>query len=310
MKKYKFILTLIIVGIFSTFFISCKKNIDFDETYGKQKLVVNSIFNITDYIDIYLTESRNPTIPSKYFYSYADAQISVFSSNNKILDFTYDDGREKYSSNEKPNFKVGETYSLVVTSPKYGQTSASFSFPGKTLIDSIELKQEMVNIEDEGVNEYIVAYIHFKDPEGEKNFYQIDGYYEKEINHFDTRQRWEFLDYYYQVDDVLKNNGTIDSYDNMHQIFNDDIFDGKDYTLKYLICYPYDITSENPIEVHFSLKSISQDLYYYYKSLDIYDYNDGDFTVEPTNIYNNIENGLGIIGTYQVDNKSATYPEN
>jgi len=321
MKKYKFILTIIIVGMFSICFVSCKKDIDFNKKYDQQKLVVNCIFDITNSPNIYLTESRDPTVPSTYFQSYSKAEISIFSGENKISDFSYNENSLNYSSSEDMHFKTGETYSIIVTTPKYGKTSASFSFPTKILIDSIELKKENVNVEDEGVDKYLVAYIHFKDMEGEKNFYQIDGYYERNANAMSNiylnqdsnyvmpRPTWSFLDSYFQVDDVLKNNGALDSYDNIHQIFNDDIFDGKGYTLKYLISYGDNIDSSMSVVVHIFLKSLSPDLYYYYKSLDIYNYNDGDFTVEPTNIYNNIENGLGIVGTYQVDNKSATYIE-
>jgi hypothetical protein len=88
-----------------------------------------------------------------------------------------------------------------------------------------------------------------------------------------------------------------------YTLFTDDIFNGKTYDLKFNlnddITYYFQEMNTNHLGFYVitvELQSLSQDVYYYMKSLSLSNANSGGLFMEPVPIYNNIDNGLGIFG--------------
>ena len=106
-----------------------------------------------------------------------------------------------------------------------------------------------------------------------------------------------------------KNEFSLDgSSSNEYNVFSDEILNGKEYTLSFstnqntAVALPgYDlnnITRENlKTEVYIDLQSISKSYYLYLKSRSASS-NSNNFFSEPIQIHNNVEGGIGILGSY------------
>jgi hypothetical protein len=86
--------------------------------------------------------------------------------------------------------------------------------------------------------------------------------------------------------------------ENSYGIFTDDLFDGKEYTLNISLSPYAEFSSENHIRYLIKLVSLSPSAYLYLKS-QIYHKPDDDFFKEPSVIYTNVRNGLGIVAAFQ-----------
>lgn len=91
--------------------------------------------------------------------------------------------------------------------------------------------------------------------------------------------------------------GLFDSPRNYLSIFKDNLFNDDEYTLVFYVFYPYINSSIENWQVKLELLSISEDMYKYYSSLQRFMWLMDNQMSEPAIIYNNIENGLGILGS-------------
>lgn len=323
-----------LVYIFFIFLLfSCSEDIDFNKKYSSPKLVLNGIFSGKEVPKISITESKSPASVADTFSMIKDAEAGIYEGGKLVSELNYYYGYE-YKGDSTVNFKEGRTYTLMVKQKKYGTVTADFTFPGKIRIDSMRLKKESISVHDNSVEDFLVAYIYFKDPAGTDNYYQLSGYireygyvYNKRYNGaWDSSYysfKMPFLRSYYQVDHILVNdNGDYfdddDDYDDDgYLVFSDELFSGRSCVLKYVL-YPYEMLDDDSYaddygkksifyDVNVVLLSVSQDLYYYYKSVNLYKETGNDYMSEPVNIYNNIRNGLGIAGCYRSDTMTINY---
>jgi hypothetical protein len=115
-------------------------------------------------------------------------------------------------------------------------------------------------------------------------------------------------DYYFSFDDIVSGNSNDNSVgpptslsSNAYNVFSDDLFDGKQYSLKFSINEYKDYYGEGQKdikkEVYINLQTISKGYYLYLRTRDASD-NSNDFFSEPIQIFNNVEGGIGILGSY------------
>ena len=84
--------------------------------------------------------------------------------------------------------------------------------------------------------------------------------------------------------------------ENIFNIFNDDLIDGKEYSLTFsysLSCYP-----EAKNRTIICLQSINQYFHKYLKTFSAKYYYGDDFLLEPIQVYSNVKNGGGIFGSF------------
>jgi hypothetical protein len=175
--------------------------------------------------------------------------------------------------------------------------------------------------------------ITFKDPKDINNYYIIILFQKYELSNGHSL----YSPFYYYSDDMVYRTGNdtnfLEDIDNKYlksTLFNDDLFDGKEYKLKIKTNNYYsNITiGENPddpgkeviveynwkengyekiygpevisMAIHVELQSLSYSHYMYLKTLGASRDMDGfmEFFAEPVQIYSNIKGGIGILGSY------------
>ena len=88
-------------------------------------------------------------------------------------------------------------------------------------------------------------------------------------------------------------------------IFNDEVINGKEYTIWFKgNSYYYD-NNESRSVYYIIFKTVSKEFYRYYISLAKHMNAQGEIFMEPVQVYTNIENGFGIFAGYSADADSV-----
>jgi hypothetical protein len=124
-----------------------------------------------------------------------------------------------------------------------------------------------------------------------------------------------------EVDDA--NNFLLGTSYNSYGIFSDRLFNGKNYDLSFNSRNGYSISGIESTDTvfwdsiqdgeyfHFiiELHHLSKDTYLYFKSIDAQQGVDHLPFVEPVQVYSNVDNGVGIFGSYSVSKYEVTFGE-
>lgn len=331
--KDKNIFYFTLIGLLVIIGFACEKIIPLDEDYQISSVVINGSWEYNDsLINVYITESRELIGYGSDYVTVDDAVLHLYKDNVDMGTFDYLSQTEYGSCYTLENNAFDSTaeYTLQMEHSTLGSASASASYPTNITIQDVELKVEQISSDyyGEGLIDAVVAYITFSDPEEESNYYQIadDCYietanqlwhycYNEETGYdsiayvedtFLVYQSTYFPDIEYQIDALLAS-GEDDLFygcDNMFEVFCDDLIDGQTYTLRYVISTydrlsGFDTLSGEYFMLHFGLRAISKDLYKYYLSLASFYENEDALFFEPTQVYSNVENGVGIFTSYR-----------
>jgi hypothetical protein len=191
----------------------------------------------------------------------------------------------------------GKTYTITATHKDFESVSAKTTVPFNVPIISVDtftFKKPMVYLryyDDDPMHyipfdtiiQYTMFTISFLDPPQNLNYYMVeiigkDGY------------PVQFLDDPIIETKFQRNTG------NPHQVnlFTDKFIQGKKYG------FQYSVKSDYPGSFKFRLYSLNDDYYKYTLSVHNYNSKTYDTYQEPTPIYSNIQNGIGIIAGYSV----------
>ena len=168
---------------------------------------------------------------------------------------------------------------------------------------------------------YFRIKINIKDPAHIKNFYRllvnvdVETHYDPEYTErYDIPVIESYTASGFISEDPVITNGnppednsdfSIITFEQNHfGVFTDEMFDGQEYPLNVFIPSPYEnyyggyyfFTTKRKYTLKIRLQSLSEDLYRYYTSLQKYTYYN-DELIEPVRVYNNVEGGLGILGS-------------
>ena len=86
-------------------------------------------------------------------------------------------------------------------------------------------------------------------------------------------------------------------------MFDDHLFDGKDYTFKV---HSRKQKGENP-RVYVELETISPDFYYYWRSYEVIRVNADESYLTPTALYSNVQGGWGVMMSLSYDRHTISY---
>ncbi|GIV31104.1 MAG: hypothetical protein KatS3mg029_0455 [Saprospiraceae bacterium] len=169
-----------------------------------------------------------------------------------------------------------DSYSLLVAAPGYDSVSALQIMPTPIPIDSAWFEIDgAIDTDGEKVDELGVA---FYDPAAEENFYAIEAWVVFDDKYTEKLQL-ESLD-------PLTEEG-LDAW-----LLKDASFNGKRYEWR-LKAYRFFNPDDN-VKLFVRLRSISNDLYLYLRSVELADLAEGNPFAEPVIIHNNILGGYGI----------------
>jgi len=328
----------ILFGLF--LFASCEKEIIFKGEITKPLVVVNSYITPDSVIRAHISESRFFLDTDVTFTDISNAEVSVWV--NGIL-------KENMLYTENGNYKgtykpvIGESIKLVVKVPSKKDVNGEATIMTKPDIISLdttstwtgqryEMQYVLYNIG--GYEQYkydtvatvtgrIVNYtLKFKDNPEEKNYYRlvvltkefyysIDSVSKDTITEIRTNYSFNFTDV---VSDNKSNNDPQNligySLDNAYNVFSDELFNGKTYSLTFTSLddiYKYKSTYQSfqkmpdKRTINVYLQSISKDYFLYLKSRPLAT-GAVDFFSEAVQIHTNIIGGVGILGSYTSGN--------
>lgn len=325
MKK---ILSIIFLALGLILFVSCEKEIEFNGEISEPMVVLNSFISPDSIICANLTKSRFFLSNKSGFDYINNAEISVYVNGlfREKLNFKKDG---TYQASFKPN--AGDTVRLLVKVAGYDdvESTAIIQHPSNILTTEakkVEKRREIYKTGDEISAYYLSGDCEFnvkiKDNAREQNYYRLVA---KKRNQ--TVYNNDTITYEYDI------NFTLEGFDNQsgdmigifddgesrskQHLITDELFNGKEFVLKFATDYAYlevvpgyeeYYNYKNPSSsesVVINLQVITKDMYLYLKSKESADGILVGFFTEPVQIYNNISNGIGILGAFT--NNEYTY---
>jgi len=305
MRKPKLLPIAVLISIVIVLFVtSCEKDYNIDMPQKEKKIVINGLLNPDSTIrvniskSLFIQDSEDANIP----YINNSADVKLYEGDKFIETLTFSE-KGNYCSQMKP--EVGKNYKVVVTADGLPKAQCSTIIPER--VEMVSLDTATIQ-EFDGMDYYSSEFectIKFKDPVGKRDYYMIDAsfrYIEGEM------QSNSLYSTSLDADEDVYN--LINTYSGAI-ILTDEVFDGKTAEIKVKpslftgYYYDYYEGSDSKVELFLSLKTISKEYYLYMKTRTLQDeVGNGPF-VEPVQMYNNVENGYGILGSYNVSRKSV-----
>jgi len=294
MKKTSNIIIILVL-----FLVACEKEVKIPIEYTTPKLVINALFNTDSLWDVEISASRyiydtNP-IPL-----IDDAVVIILDSEGNNFELTNQGEGIYTSSTEKP--QTGKTYSIEVNHDNYENARSTNKLPGEIIIDNIEWHEE-VYVSGDLFRKINVT---FQDSQ-EKDYYLIrmsGAFWEEIIDPLTGLSDSGLVIhpiYFFSQNAAVEE---INSHSSQSSIsFIDELFNGDQYTIDLLL-YEFYFNNQPGWEVglesiYISLSKISEEYYLYQKSYQKYQNSSGNTLFsQPTQVYTNIENGLGIFAGY------------
>lgn len=264
---------------------SCSTVTDIDVGLDNPKYVLNALLTSDSSWHVSLTKSNNIRDNQYYFDSVNDAVVEIYDQNNVLVETLAPSTSHPYSGQYdgamKPN--EGEQYTIKARVAGEPVLLAGTDIPQTVPIISYEIDST-----SESNDNRVQMTISIQDPAGENNYYLIkvlrDMYsiFNGDTVRFKEDAGYELIDPSYEENNMLA--------------LNDNLFDGRMHKFDFRI-YPSGWSAETE-HLRVLLLSISQEYYMYLTTIDLQQSVDGDPFAQPTPIFSNIENGLGIFAGY------------
>ncbi len=289
------IVSLIIVMFF---FLSCEKSFKYDEK-NTRKIDVTCFIKANDTIKVNVSYSYKPGEFIEYI---NDADVYIYEGDEMKEKLAYKKNyfQEGWYFSEKYLPEENKNYRLVVFVPNYDTIYATTHIPKHISIDSIVYDTYVLKtdsdeiIEGDTIFHYSIFFdfkLHFKD--------NLDaGYYV--LN----------ADYLFSSSDAVieaKNkDGYFSSSTEKIAFFNDNVFNGQNYSLRFSYQDPNYMTIDT-LTLKTELQTVSKEAYLFFQTAYLQRKNRDNPLVEPVIIYSNIKNGVGIFAGVSSDSKIITY---
>ena len=148
-----------------------------------------------------------------------------------------------------------------------------------------------------GADSVMAISFSFQDPAGAKNYYRLKVRSVGEYLGFLNDTCYCVSDVFTSTDPIFHDSQLIKGYGSWEpyfsNVFDDHLIDGAQYTVNVHSRK----RAESPSYTIIELQSISRDLYYFLKSMQLYRISTDDVYSTPIGIYGNIDNGWGIFGS-------------
>jgi len=291
--------------IFSMLFASCDIVVDLDIPEHERVLVVNSILTTDSMINASISHSVGAFDASSISYV-NNATVEVYEDGvllgemNEEVSFFYNflyglDSTYVYNFNHNP--VAGKIYSYEIAHPDYEAVRAETNVPAAVKLNV----NDVTLLSEEDYEKHYRVRFSFNDAP-EDNFYRL---------RLRNPNTYDGFDYFESNDASMISSAGVQSdgatFYGDEALFDDEMFNG---TEKEISIDFFDYKSfwfeEEGIEVQFILEltSVSESYYTYIRSLRAH-YDNQDqfiFAGEPVQVFTNIENGLGVLGSMSVDN--------
>lgn len=326
----KLIKLLLCISISLIAFASCQKNIEFNDEISKPMVVVHSFITPDSVVTASVSLSRFFLNDTVSFQSINNADVAVI-VNGTLKEKLSLIGNGQYQGTYRP--AMSDVVKLVVKVPSMNEVSSVTSInatPVIITVDTTKISQDSYYSSTTTdtlalVSDFKINYtLKFTDNGNEKNYfklvvhskeYKYQFIYGHIIDQVSDRYFSDLIDVNNSttnpITGIITGENTNTNSGNKYNVFSDDLFNGKTYSLSFDVYYglytrypsnQYNIDGDRPekIEVFVSLQSISKDYYSYLKSRSAS--GGDDFFSEPVQITNNIVGGIGFFGSYTSSN--------
>lgn len=272
-------------------FFSNTKEIDLS---GYEKEVAVTARFVNDFRDtsffenknykVFLSEAKSIADASSEFTIIEDANVTLKSSLNGEYLYSYSEKKGSYLPDEEFSVREGEEFILEVTKRDEIDIYATLIIPKSPIINELRIipnqENKLTDIKYDKIEIDII------DPEG-NNYYMIESSYR-------IKAQYQQDTFFTIADGYIKNYNSVSLETN--SLFTDAIFDGKEYTIEVwserFLEERGDFISIEHIAV--DIWTLSEEEYKYRSSLTGNEIaNDNPF-VEPSLIYSNMSNNIGI----------------
>lgn len=294
---------LIIISVVAFCICSCETVVELDVPQKENQLVVNSLFHPDSTFGVSLSQTQH-VLDDGEFRKVSGATAIVMDDKGNKLASMQEQEPGIYTSNLKP--KPGQSYQIKVTKSDFATATATDAVPQ----DSARItKCEVERIPNSHRSFRFSIWI---DDSKNKDYYQLYGiekviYYGEEI---DTTTYEQEL--FFTSDDPV-----FGDYNNRQRLFFDDaLFDGQveKINLRTAVgsfqCSTMSDICDQEVEVTLYLRKVSEAYFKYIETSSLQDdLNDNPFA-EPVPVYDNVKNGVGIVGGFRVSEYPIEIPEN
>lgn len=285
MKKLVYFSALVL-GLFS-----CQKEIEYKGEGREPVMVLNAILEVNKTPTIGLTRSvfflsNNPN----------SALTEITNANVKLVDLTnsieyvlvhISSGNYQGTTPILPNTK----YKIEISHPDYPTISSEM-----TTVSEVALTDfNFTNVSGPYGDKLIFDFL-FQDPSAD-NYYGVNLLNKRVETEYDYDSTILSIDTVQQSEYVFSTDVSADFFHSYTSFFKDDLFNGasKTYTCETNFYVPYNVEFES-LSWTATLTNLSSELYRYFASIQKNQPN-GPFN-DPTNVYTNVQNGLGIFGSF------------
>ncbi|MBR4511605.1 MAG: DUF4249 domain-containing protein [Bacteroidales bacterium] len=290
MKRNIFLLPVILclLGIAVT---GCEKIVEFDVDEVTPYVVAISRPEADSAVNINLSYSRF-FLDGHPFRKISGADLRLFSNGSQANLLSTDEGQ--YLFDCRP--QAGDSLAFHLFVPSYPMMQAGTRVPA-------EPDYEVETLYD-SVAKFCQVKVRINDPKG-RNYYRIsfDGWTREWSPASDTIPKPYSMDF--STSDIVFTDATSIDYmlDQGETTvygsklrFSDALFDGKSHTMVFNIYFwdMNDFLKDPNYPYYVRLTSLSQERYRYENTIEQYNNNEFSFLSEPTQIYTNVQGGIGI----------------
>ena len=276
---------LILITLLAT---ACEKEIAYKGSKLENFMVLNALIENDSIIKCQVTHS-NTLFENSEIRHIDDATVELYNGNELLETLTHIKDGYYHSTNLKASAQA--SYTIKARHKDYTNINATATVPEATnaAVSNIRYNQK------DGMYDVTLT---INDKKG-TDYYRLMVYTSNEYyNEYNNNSGYSFVLTYIDSNDPVLNfnkvggddSGISDYPDNTYSVFNDDLFDGETYKLKFKTYG----AEGSPLKVE--LQHITEDLYLYYSSVQSRDYYEESPFSEPVRIHSNVENGAGIMG--------------
>lgn len=297
MKRFNILKYIFLIPL--PFLLACEKEISYKGGKIDNFLVLNAALSPDSVVACHITVSKN-ILENQDIQVPADVKATLLEDGKMVGDLKQNkQGGNYILLGFKP--AVGKQYEIRASYKEYPEVKAKTSIPEPAAGEVVNLKA----MSNEGK---LKITLRVDDKPG-RNFYrlrvlsrQYDWYYDENGSEYKPVEPPVYFFETIESDDAVlngnkvRNEEGIEEYpSNQYGVFNDELFDGKSYSLTFYL--PYYFNDESLYDnLRIDLQEITEDLHFYYKTLDAFHfYEDRPFS-EPVRVFSNVKNGAGIVG--------------
>ncbi len=291
--------------------VACRKEIDIKIPDNERSIVLNAVVHPDSVFSANVFRSNHVQDNVTQLLYLNNAKVDILENGNLLETLQLDTAG--YYKGSVAIAQVGHEYEIVVSVNDLKSAKGKVTTVQTVSITSIDSVGHTTTDDDDyygpiyslNVGFNILYRVNFKDNANENNYYRIKVaagsliadtiYYGSDSTQYDI---------YYQQLYTNSNDPSIDVwayYDNYYY-FSDKLFNGKNYGFEIVL---FNMSEGKQPKIYFYLEHISYDFYRYMVAVDKQSETEGmELFFQSVQVFSNINNGFGIVGTTTVSKDS------